>query len=172
MAEPKKNTAYEFYLCLNDTEVQGAFKVNPTIVAGDFQVSIDGGAFANLATLPAVTPSGSASVKVNLSAAEMNGDKIVVKAIDAANDEWDDVSTFIDAPVSTNEDIPSGVWAQVLEAPYTAQELMRVFVASLAGRVIGAPFGPITMRDTANTKDVIRADVDRYGNRSTVTLDP
>ena len=64
------------------------------LAAGDFQISIDGGAFANLATLPTVTPAGGRAVKISLSAAEMTGDNIVVQAVDAAGAEWCDL--FID----------------------------------------------------------------------------
>lgn len=110
MAEPRKNVAYEFYLSLVDSAT-GAFKANPTIAAEDFKVSTDGGIFTNLTTLPAVTPSGSVSVKINLSAAEMNGDKVVMQGIDAAGGEWNDVLVFIDAPagnVETLLDIEEG----------------------------------------------------------------
>lgn len=87
---PKKNTAYVFYVGLVDQADTKKLKAAPTLAAGDFKVSIDGGAFANLATLPTVTPSGGTAVQVSLSAAEMNGDNIVVTCIDAAGAEWCD----------------------------------------------------------------------------------
>jgi hypothetical protein len=105
MSSPKKNVAYEFDISLVDSADTGAFKAAPTIAAGDFKVSTDNGAFANLATLPVVSPAGSILVKINLSAAEMNGDKINVQCIDAAGDEWDDVLIFIDATVANVDDI-------------------------------------------------------------------
>jgi hypothetical protein len=105
MSSPKKNVAYEFDIGLVDSADTGSFKASPTIAAGDFQVSTDNGAFANLTTLPIVSPAGSLNVKVNLSQAEMNGDKIVVQCIDAAGDEWDDVLIFIDATVANVDDI-------------------------------------------------------------------
>lgn len=87
---PKKNTAYIFYAGLVDQANTKLLKAAPTLAAGDFKVSIDGGAFANLATLPTVTPAGGTAVKISLSAAEMNGDNIVVTCIDAAGAEWCD----------------------------------------------------------------------------------
>jgi hypothetical protein len=107
MSSPKKNTAYVFYISLVDSADTGAFKASPTIAAGDFQVSGDGAAFADLATLPVVDPAGSIGVKVSLSAAEMNFDKIMVQCIDAAGNEWDDVLIFIDATVANVDDIAS-----------------------------------------------------------------
>ena len=59
--------------------------------AGDFQVSIDGGSFNNLSSLPAVTPAGSEAVILILSAGEMNGDVIAVRGKDQTNPkEWCD----------------------------------------------------------------------------------
>ena len=66
------------------TELQ----VNPTIAAGDFQVSKDGGSFVNLATLPTVEPAGSEVVKLSLSAADMQADDVVIRAKDQAGNEW------------------------------------------------------------------------------------
>jgi len=95
MPTPKKNVAYSFPTALIDT-ITGRFKANPTIAAGDFKVSIDGGAFANLATLPVVEPAGSVRVLLSLSQAEMNGDKISITCIDVAGYEWDDQLIYID----------------------------------------------------------------------------
>lgn len=88
---PKKNAAFITYVSLEDQANAGLFKTSPTLAAGDFKVSIDGGALANLATLPTNTPSGSAMVKISLSADEMNGDNITVVCTDAAGAEWYDL---------------------------------------------------------------------------------
>lgn len=87
---PKKNTALILYVGLVSQADTKLLKANPTLAAGDFKVSVDGGAFANLATLPTVTPAAGTAVKISLSAAEMNGDNIVVACIDAAGAEWCD----------------------------------------------------------------------------------
>lgn len=87
---PKKNTAYVFYVGLVDQANTKLLKANPTLASGDVKVSIDGGAFANLATLPDAEPNSSAAVRVQLSSSEMNGDNIVVQFIDAAGAEWCD----------------------------------------------------------------------------------
>jgi len=69
-------------------------QANPTIAAGDFQRSINGGAFANLDNLPTVTPAGGTRVEITLSVAEtaaagVSG-KIWIRWIDAAGAEWCD----------------------------------------------------------------------------------
>src|SRR6187431_2188169 len=87
---PKKNQAFELYVMLVSQADIKLFQVNPTLAAGDAKVSIDGGAFANLTTLPAVTPSGGRAVKISLSQSEMNGDNIVIQLVDAAGAEWCD----------------------------------------------------------------------------------
>jgi hypothetical protein len=87
---PKKNDAngYVFYTALSSRTADGTFLTNPTLASGDVKVSIDGGAYNNLGTLPAVTPASGTSVKVTLAQAEINGDNINVLFIDAAGAEW------------------------------------------------------------------------------------
>lgn len=104
MPSPKKNVAYTFYIALVDVTT-GDFKANPTLAAGDFKVSTDGSTFANLATLPVVDPAGSTGVKVDLSASEMNGDKMLIQCIDAAGSEWSEAIFFIDIDEVNIEDV-------------------------------------------------------------------
>lgn len=87
---PKKNAAFTFYIGLVDQANTKLLKAAPTLAAGDVKVSVDGGAFANITTLPVVTPAAGRAVKVDLSASEMNGDNIVVQFVDAAGAEWCD----------------------------------------------------------------------------------
>jgi hypothetical protein len=104
MPTPKKNVAYSFPIALIDT-ITGKFKANPTLAAGDFKVSIDGGDFENLATLPVVEPAGSIRVLVSLSQSEMNGDKITMTCIDASGDEWGDQLICIDNDAVNIDDV-------------------------------------------------------------------
>lgn len=88
---PVKNAAFTCYIALEDLNVPGNFKSSPTIAAGDFQVSKDGGAFANLTTLPSVAPASSEMVQISLSATEMNADNVVVRCKDQTSPkEWAD----------------------------------------------------------------------------------
>lgn len=92
---PKKNVAFEFYVFLTSQADIKLFQVNPTLAAGDVKVSIDGGAFANLTTLPDVNPSGGRAVRVQMSQSEMNGDNIIIQFSDAAGAEWCDLGIVI-----------------------------------------------------------------------------
>jgi hypothetical protein len=87
---PKKNAAFVFYTALAQQADTRLLKSSPTLAAGDFKVSIDGGSLNNLGTLPTVTPASSVMVKISLSSSEMNGDDITVVCIDAAGAEWCD----------------------------------------------------------------------------------
>lgn len=88
---PKKNEDFILYISVEDYANPGNFKTNPTIASGDFQVSKDGGAFANLSTLPAVEPASSRMIKVTLSSTEMNADNVVIQGVDqTAPKEWSD----------------------------------------------------------------------------------
>src|SRR6185436_14134723 len=85
---PKKGVQYITFVGLVSQADTKLLKVNPTIAAGDFKVSIDGGALANLATLPVVTPAASTMVKITLSTSEMNGDNVTVVCSQPARAEW------------------------------------------------------------------------------------
>jgi hypothetical protein len=101
---PKKSVEYIFYMGLV-SQSTGQFQSNPTLAAGDFKVSIDGGALNNLGTLPAVTPAASKMVKVTLANTEMNGDNITVVASDAAGAEWDDVIISLQTSANQIDDL-------------------------------------------------------------------
>lgn len=93
---PKKNQAFTMYITVGDAADNLSLKNTPTIASGDFKISKDGGAFANLTNLPTVTPAGSVSVKIELTATEMNADQVLVTWIDQTNPkEWADGSLAI-----------------------------------------------------------------------------
>ena len=88
---PKRATAFKMYVGLVDQSDTKKLKANPTIAAGDFQVSKDGGAFANLTTLPSANPASGRAIMIDLSATEMTADNVVVQCVDAAGAEWCDL---------------------------------------------------------------------------------
>lgn len=101
MGIAKKGIAYTFYVTLVDSADPTVFKDSPTMATGDFKISKDGGAFANLATLPVVSPAGSPMVKVVLNATEMDADEVNILARDQTGAEWFEL-------VYTIEPIPQG----------------------------------------------------------------
>ena len=105
MTTPKKGVAYEFSISLVDAASLANFKANPTIASDDFKVSPDNAAFANLATLPVVQPTGSVVVKVNLSANEMDGNKVAVWVKDAVGAEWEEALVFLDVPIANQDSL-------------------------------------------------------------------
>lgn len=93
---PVKNQAFTMSIALQDFASPGEFKANPTIAAGDFQISKDGGALANLTNLPTVAPASSIWVTIDLTATEMNADRIQIQGIDqTATKEWADFAMTI-----------------------------------------------------------------------------
>lgn len=88
---PVKNEDFVIQIGLEDYANPGNLKSSPTIAAGDFKVSKDGGALANLTTLPVVAPAASVCVTITLSATEMNADVVTVVWQDqTAPKEWVD----------------------------------------------------------------------------------
>lgn len=92
----KKNVARTLYIpglvSQSDTKL---FKTNPTIAAGDFKYSLDGGDWTNLATLPDVYPAGGTQVRIQLAQAELNANQLNIRWSDAAGAEWCDGSMMI-----------------------------------------------------------------------------
>ncbi len=89
---PLRAVAYIFYMTLVSQANSFIYQVNPTLAAGDVKISKDGGAFANITTLPVVTPALGTAVKVYLNATEMTADDILIIFSDAAGSEWADAS--------------------------------------------------------------------------------
>ena len=88
---PVKGEDFVMRIALTDYATSGTLRISPTIAAGDFKISKDGGALADLAVLPVIEPAGSMCVKVALSASEMTADTVAVQAVDqTAVKEWAD----------------------------------------------------------------------------------
>jgi len=86
---PVRAEDFRTFVALEDYANPGTFKAAPTIAAGDFMVSKDGGSFANLTTLPSVAPSAQEMVQIDLSGTEMTADVVVIRCKDqTAPPEW------------------------------------------------------------------------------------
>jgi hypothetical protein len=86
-ATPAKGVAYTFKITLRD-KTTGEILADPTLVAGDFKISKDDGGYANLTTLPSALPALGYSIKVSLSATEMNANDVHIVALDADAGQW------------------------------------------------------------------------------------
>lgn len=100
----KYATAYEMYTSLVSQANGKINQVNPTLAAGDVVVSKDGGADANITTLPTVSPAGSTQVKIVLSATEMTANNTCVRFKDVAGAEWCDLTINIPTSPRGNND--------------------------------------------------------------------
>lgn len=163
----KQNTAAQFdYIMLFDgTDII----TTPTIAAGDFKISVDDGAEANPATLPAESPAGSGFVKVSFSQAETNGQVIKLRWVDAAGAEWDDGGATWRTSVRTVDDLAYA--DEVYEGVLTLRNIIRILLAALAGKSTGGGTASVAFRDVADGIDRIDATVTVNGNRTAVTLD-
>lgn len=174
---PKKGVEYIFYIGLTQQADTRLLQVNPTIAAGDFKVSIDGGAFANPSTLPAVTPAAGRAVKCVLSTSEMNGDNIIFVASDAAGAEWCDQIINIQTSARQIDDLAypttsgrsldvtatgaAGIDWGNLENPTTANGLTSTTisstqaVASVSGNVGGNLLGTLSTTERNAIADAL-----------------
>lgn len=162
---PLKGTEYIFYISLASQSQSNTFQANPTIASGDFKVSIDGGALANLATLPAVTPAASKMVKVTLSTSEMNGDNVTFVGSDAAGAEWKDIvvniqtatnqfdSLATQASVNTIDDFIDTEIAALTTAIGVIDDFLDTEIAAIKAKTDNLPAAPAATGDipTAGT---------------------
>ena len=102
---PKRATEYIFYVALEDQANAGLFKANPTLAAGDAQVSTDGSGFTNMDTIPVVDPAAGVAVKVTVSIAEMTGENVFIRFVDASGDEWYDLGINIQTATNQYDDM-------------------------------------------------------------------
>lgn len=121
----------------------GQLKAAPTLASGDFKVSKDGGAFANLATLPSVQPSGGVRIKIALSASEMDADEVVVTAIDGAGDEWHDRMWVIHTVANGYDDLSVLVAGDVPTANQNADALLKRDMSGVTGEAARSPLNAL-----------------------------
>jgi hypothetical protein len=69
------------------------------------------------------------------------------------------------------ETIPGPVWEQAVEEGYSAQSVMKIVAAVLAGKVNGAGTGIETFRSIDDAADRVVSTVDSEGNRTAVETD-
>ena len=129
---PIKNAAYTFSVALVAQASRPSFKADPTLASGDFKVSKDGGAFADLASLPTIAPAAGRNVEVALSADEMNADRVVVQCVDAAGAEWDDVMVSIETETANLTTVSARVPAALVSGRMDSS------VGAMAANVITA----------------------------------
>lgn len=65
--------------------------------------------------------------------------------------------------------IPTLPWQTLIEGAYTAEQVLKLMAAALAGKVSGAEANTVRFRDLADTTDRITATVDVDGNRTDIT---
>jgi hypothetical protein len=74
---PKKNQEFTFPIVLFDYNT-GNILTNPTLAAGDFKIYVESAGAVNLTDLPTIDPAGEDRVQVYVTAAQMNGNNILV----------------------------------------------------------------------------------------------
>lgn len=151
---PKKNTEYIFYVSLSSQANGNTFQSSPTIAAGDWKVSIDGGALANLTTLPTVTPAAGKLVKVTLSTSEMNGDNIMVVGSDAAGAEWRDIVINIQTTTQQFDDLATQASVNIID------DFLDTEIAAIKAKTDGLPSDPADASDIAASFSTVNTKLD------------
>jgi len=131
----------------------GSLSILPSanLAAGDFTISKDGGAFANLATLPSYEPTNGGVLRITLSATEATARSIAIKLVDqTVPKEWEDDILFLQTYgnlsssyhpyIGNNTLIASAVWNSTTASVSST--------STMGGRVSTYLDGSITRNDT------------------------
>lgn len=134
---PKRGVAFKMYIGLVDQADTKLLKANPTIASGDFQISKDGSAFANLATLPSANPASGRAVMIDLSASEMTADNVVIQCVDASGAEWCDQLINLQTTASQLDDLATAANLATV-AGYLDTEISAIVSATAASAIRAA----------------------------------
>ena len=134
---PIRNNPLTFNICLYSRST-GELLTNPTLQPQDFQVSTDGGAFANLSSAPTVSPASSGVVRLQLSSSEVGNDSFTVRMEDVSGGEW--ISVYYHETVTPECDCSgsggSGAYPAVLSGKIEKQEISaQIVTANLNGEI-------------------------------------
>jgi hypothetical protein len=141
--------------------------------AGDVQISIDGGASANITALPVYA---NGWWLYSFTAAEMTGGTIRVKIQDTAPKAIDDQAFVIETygnalALHTLAEFVTALFNTVIGGGVTFVQAIRGIASFAFGLCSGGGTGTVRFRDLGDTKDAIVATVDTNGNRSVIIKD-
>jgi len=66
---------------------------------------------------------------------------------------------------------PESIWGYLIDGGYSAEDIVRLLAAAMAGKVYGAETATVRFRNLADTTDAITATVDGAGNRTAISYD-
>jgi len=118
---PKKGVAYVFYISLVGQANTKTFQTNPTLATNDVKLAIDDAAPVNITALPVVDADFTKRIKVSLSAAEMNGDRVTVIFSDVAGNEWCDLTVDIATTTKQNDDLATQASVNAIDGATPAE---------------------------------------------------
>lgn len=149
----------------------GQFVNNPPVGAGDYQISLDGAAFANLANLPTVI-AGTPVIRVTLSATEMAASDAVIRGISqttawAAN--YTEVQTEVPSVADIRADIerPTGTLASLNQSSGDATQDLQQAIAVVDNKLPANTAAQIALIAAMRGTD----DAFKNGDNIKVTVD-
>jgi len=153
--------SYLMFVGLRSQADTRLFQVNPTLASGDAKVSKDGGALANLTTLPSVIGS-SAIVQIDLSSTEMNADNVTIVLSDAAGGQWCDLVINLQTAANQFDDVALASALATVNA--YVDELESRLTAARAGYLDNLSGGAVALASALAT---VNAYVDELESRLT-----
>lgn len=144
-----------YKMVIRDTTTN--FRVVSEMEKGVYEAALFFGAAVQLAQAPEVTLINN---KVDALQVDVSN---VMNNFDINTDSLHAISDAVDL-------IPQNVWAKPIEAGYTAEQIIRIIAAESAGILRDAGTEVETFTGIDGVTDRIIADVDKFGNRTAITL--
>lgn len=153
-----------------------------TPAAGDVKISIDGGAAANIATLPtAIAMGNTAYWKFVFSNAELTGKQMFVTVADSATKAVEDqafgIATCGHASAMYIRDFTVSDWSAIgseadgVETGVTVKQALRAIAAAEAGEASGLDTGSVVLKAIGNSGTTrVSGTGSTPGNRTSITL--
>lgn len=141
-----------------------------TVDAATLGAVIDAVASALVTITTSATPRATGSLAGNVTPFTELSPQNLASAV------WSALATANNDPGTMGEKLndagsASNPWTEVIEGGYTASEILKLIAAAAAGKLAGAPGGPIQITGVDGTTIRITATVDSNGNRTGTTYD-
>ncbi|NIT55414.1 MAG: hypothetical protein GWN00_04005 [Aliifodinibius sp.] len=81
------------------------------------------------------------------------------------------IDLILDAILADTAALPGNILDETIEGTLTYRQIIKIFLAVLAGKSSGGGSQSLAFRDNADAKNRVAATVDANGNRTAVTLD-
>jgi len=152
-------------VCVADLTGSGDITDATLTALGNLVAALTGTGDVTAAVLTAI---GSMSADINVTGDLLTSSNVAEAIWGAFSATYNEADTF--GYLLNNVGAGANPWTAIIEAGYTAEEILRLMAAVLLGDSTGLPDAPV-FKGLDGTTDRVSGDLDSDGNRSNVVLD-